>query len=61
MALCFAMPLPAPPRQAAQLEYRQVTSFKITTSIPAPLNIDGEIKGTTQVTVTLEPRAVQLL
>ncbi|MDP6524369.1 MAG: diacylglycerol kinase family lipid kinase [Kiritimatiellia bacterium] len=44
-----------------QLEYRQVTSFKITTSAPAPLNIDGEIKGTTTLTVTIEPQAVQLL
>lgn len=46
---------------APQLEYRQVTSFSITTSKPAPLNIDGEIKGTTPVTVTLEHQAVQLL
>ena len=46
---------------APQLEYRQVTSFSITTSKPAPLNIDGEIKGTTPVTVTLKPQAVQLL
>lgn len=47
--------------RAPQLEYRQVTSFGITTSEPAPLNIDGEIKGTTPVTVTLEAQAVQLL
>lgn len=47
--------------RAPQLEYRQVTSFSITTLRPAPLNIDGEIKGTTPVTVTLEHQAVQLL
>ena len=46
---------------APQLEYRQVSSFSITTLRPAPLNIDGEIKGTTPVTVTLEHQAVQLL
>jgi sphingosine kinase len=46
---------------APQLEYRQVASFSISTPKPAPLNLDGEIKGTTPVTVTLEPQAVQLL
>ncbi len=43
------------------LEYRQVTSFCIEAPNASPLNIDGEVKGTTPVSVTLERHAVELL
>lgn len=42
-------------------EYLQATSFSIDTRTPSPLNIDGETRGSTPVTVTLLPGRVHLL
>jgi len=51
------------PMDLMKVEYPDMTcyAFNITTLRSAPLNIDGEIKATTPVTVTLGPQAVQLL
>jgi sphingosine kinase len=43
------------------LEYHKVTSFSIETPTPQPLNIDGEMKGSTPVRITTEPHAAELL
>ena len=42
-------------------EYLQAASFTIAADPPSPLNIDGETRGATPVSVTLQPGRVQLL
>lgn len=42
-------------------EYLQATSFRIEAQRPSPLNVDGETRGSTPVTVRLLPAKVQLL
>ena len=44
-----------------EVEYHQVRSLRIETASPEPLNLDGELKGTTPLVAEVVPGAIQLL
>jgi len=44
-----------------EVEYHQVRSLNIETASPEPLNVDGEMKGTTPLAAEVLPGAIQLL
>ena len=47
--------------EMSEVEYHQVRSLRIETAAPEPLNLDGELKGTTPLVAEVVPGAIQLL